>query len=297
MSTSDGTVKQLVLLSGDGNVGAAFNIVLVAEGYRDEDLGTFASDAEDVLAQLTRNEPFASNIKAFNVFRLDVASTEAGADDQTGKRATYFDAHFASYPPQLLLVDSGLVESEVQGYLTSGDGSKAAVHKAVVLVNTPRDGGSGGVGEAVCVASRAYGAATILHELGHTFGLTDEYAADGPGELPLAMRLRVRQLRAAKREQRAAERPPVGAPRWPNLSISYRRQDLPEPWAALIDHDTPLPTIRGRDEPPLPPDTVGAFPDLNSDCYRPQWDCTMRDCEDPFCAVCRDFINTEIRNS
>jgi hypothetical protein len=289
MSESEGTVEQLVLLWGDGRVGAAFNIVIVAEGYRDDDLDTFAGDARAVLGQLKANEPFASNIDAFNVFRLDVASDEAGADDQTGQRATYFDAHFEAYPPQLLLVNAELVETTIQDQLREGEGAEdVPVHKAIVLVNTPRDGGSGGIGEAVCVCSREYGAANALHELGHTFGLTDEYTPEGPGEVSKAVRQRLRELEAVEREA-------AWDAIWPNLSISPCKDDLPQPWAALIKLGTRLPTTRKPEEPPLPLDTVGAFADLDSSFYRPQWECTMRDSEDTFCAVCANYILTQIQ--
>src|SRR6202022_1378805 len=118
--------------------------------------------------------PFSSIIAAVNVFRVDVASTDSGADDPaacggTGATArTYFDAAFCNQGiRRLLTVNTNTAVSTAASQVPE-------VHMGLVIVNSTVYGGSGGP---VAVFSRDPQAAEIaLHEMGHTaFGFADEY--------------------------------------------------------------------------------------------------------------------------
>ena len=283
MGANDGQIVGLSLLLGDGNVGKRFNIVVVAEGYRSEELPNFASDADAVLAKLTTSPPFASSIGALNVFRLDVASKMSGADQGTNLVDTYFDASFDASMPRLLLVDEKLVESTVSAAITTSSGAAAPNHKIIVLVNTPQDGGSGGTtnGIAVCASGPSSDGdvyeRTVLHELGHTFGMADEY----PNETA--------SLFVFKKKSGATTTTDI----MPNLSRTYVKDSLPQPWQSLVN-TTVLPTVRAAGAPPLPEDTVGAFPVDDTGYYVPQWKCTMQDSRDAYCVVCATCIGSQI---
>src|SRR5262249_31723272 len=120
-------------------------------------------------------EPFGEMMSAINVFRVDVQSTDSGADDPvvsdggTNARArTFFDATFGSFGVRrLLTVNNNTV-------LATARRAVPEFRMSVVIVNSTVFGGSGGQ---VAAFSRALSAPeTALHEMGHSaFSLADEY--------------------------------------------------------------------------------------------------------------------------
>jgi len=287
MSANDGEVIGLTLLWGDGNVGKHYNIVIVAEGYQASELDRFASDATAVLTKFKTSEPFASSMGALNVFRLDVASTMSGADDEAdGTHVdTYFDAYFDAVTPRLLCVNDSLVESTVSTAIQNPNGTAAPVHKILVIVNTSQDGGSGGTTNGIAVSASGLASSssdvyerTVLHEMGHAFGLCDEY----PNETTSMIRL--------KKAITAVATPDI----MPNLSTTYQRDSLPQPWRSLLTPGVPLPTVWVPGDPPLSAATVGAFPVDDSGYYVPQWSCTMQDSREPYCVVCATWIGSQL---
>ena len=174
MGTHDGHVIGATKIVDNGPNNRRFNIVVVAEGYRSSELTQFAGDAERLVAELRATPPFTANMPGINVHRLDVRSTDSGADipASTGTAAvdkrTAFDARFgAGGLSRLLVVDNALVLNAVNAYV-------ATWHAILVIVNSTTYGGAGG---AVGTFSLAPGAHRIaLHEMGHSaFGLADEY--------------------------------------------------------------------------------------------------------------------------
>lgn len=270
------TVEGLVLIHGDVDTyERRFNLVFVAEGYRLIDRLKFERDVDSVLASLQNTAPFGPHIGSINVFRLDVWSMETGADRGTADPVnTHFDAVFpgtfagSAAPPQLLVVDEKIVLARVSYHF---QGRASLPHKIIVLVNSEHYGGSGGAGDGIAVASRYRGDGTmervVLHELGHTFGLVDEYPAGGG---------------------------------WgPNLSNYFDIMALP--WKDLVvSSPTPvlLPTIRSPGVGAgISFATIGAFqdPDLPN-WYRPQWLCRMRFTRhDSFCTVCASHIERALK--
>lgn len=83
MGVMDGKVIGATKIVDNGDPGERFNLVLVAEGYRETELNNFASDASHFVGGLFMTVPFKSRYCAINVWRLDVASDESGADDPT----------------------------------------------------------------------------------------------------------------------------------------------------------------------------------------------------------------------
>jgi len=270
-----GIVEGLVPLHGHVQLyDQRFNLVLVAEGYRAGDRAMFEGDVAAVVDRLRAAAPFAAHPGAFNVFRLDVWSVEPGASRGAASVNTYFRAQFpgtfagSSAPPQLLLVDEDLVLATVEQQLAQTFKKKVCLpHKIIVMVNTEYHGGSGGAGDGIAVASRAHGPAvtarTVLHELGHAFGLIDEYPAGGG---------------------------------WaPNLAHASDRDRLP--WEDLVPASASLPSMGGAGSG-ISFATVGAFadPDLPG-WYRPQWLCRMRySRHDAFCKVCARYIERALQS-
>ena len=175
MGAGDGFVIGITKIVDNGSEADRFNIVLVAEGYQSSELPRFASDALQFVTFLFAQDPFLSYQSAFNIYRLDVSSTDNGADDPitcaggTGASPnTYFDASFChGNIRRALTVDSNLVRSVVNSQLPQW-------HQIIVIVNSPIWGGTGGD---IAVTSTAGGWENIaIHELGHSaFDLADEY--------------------------------------------------------------------------------------------------------------------------
>ena len=175
----------------------------------------------------------------------------------------------------------GLFNSRVNGRLVSGDNdlvrrfvkkSGARPKLTVVLVNRPVRGGAGGTRDrpawvTVTSAANERWEAVALHELGHSFGLADEY-------------------------DDAAQTTPEPNPLEPN--VTARRRGAEAPWAAActpgLIHD---PTVNSAGLPAVPAGTVGTFEGARyrkQGRYRPTANCLMRATNQPFCAVCQQVI-------
>jgi len=222
MGASDGRVVGTTRIVDNGDVSERWNLVIVAEGYRETELPQFALDAQSFVDTLAATPPFDGLMSALNVFRVDVASTDSGADDPAACKgsgrtaATFFDASFCNSGIQrLLIVDNlgvfNVVNAEVPEW-----------HMIMVVVNSAVYGGSGGQ---VAVFSLAAGANEIaLHEMGHTaFGLADEY-----------------EFFAGCGRDTDRNHHPAREPVEPNVTINSNRTTIK--WRNLIAAATPVPT-------------------------------------------------------
>jgi hypothetical protein len=276
MSASDGRVIGTAKIVDHGPAAARWNAVVLSEGYREAELEQFADDAQGFADALLATAPFDEYERAINVFRVDVASTDSGADDPeacggTGATpATFFDATYCGAGiDRLLLVDTATV-------METASEAVPEWHVAVVIVNATKYGGSGAAG--VAVYSLAADAEKIaIHELGHSgFGLADEYCEAGGG-----------------RDRYEGDEPVE-----PNITADPDRASLK--WGAHVLASTPLPTTINPDctkcDPrpsPIPAPLVGAFEGagrFRCGLWRPKFTCAMNDLRDPFCPVCRQRI-------
>ncbi len=289
MGVADGTVIGAVKIVDNGDPAERFNLVLVAEGYRESELGKFAADAQHFANGLFGIAPFDDHRCAINIWRLDVASDESGADDPVGCGGTgatpdtYFDARFCNGGIRRALVcDSSLVLSTVAAHVPQ-------FHSAQVIVNSDVYGGTGGsVGVSSTATKNSLGndidwREIIIHEMGHSiFGLADEYfyyagcGLDGPSQ----------------NQHSNVE------PSQPNVTISPTATGK---WDDLINVST-LPTQSNPNCGQCPPDLVPEPPNFvvgtyegahytHCGAYRPSYNCKMRVLGEPFCAVCRREIH------
>ena len=286
MGLADGAVVGTTQIVDNGSPSDRWNLVIVGDGYRQTELAQFATNAQDVVDALFAappfNEPGGILIpplrEAINVYRVDVRSTDSGADDPaacggTGATAaTYFDSSFCnSGVRRLLLANSTNVINTVNAQVPQW-------HAILLLVNSTVYGGGGG---AIATASLAPGALEIaLHELGHSaFDLADEYEYwAGCGV-----------------DTDRANHPP-GEPAAVNVTTTL----TPLKWSALVASGTTVPTTTNANcavcdpQPsPVAATTVGAFEGAHyyhCDAWRPQFHCKMRALNFDFCAVCRKRI-------
>ena len=288
MGVGDGSVLGVTKIVDHGSPAERWNLVLMGDGYQAGQMAQYATDAQNFVGTLFATPPFNESpqhcgprlSRAINVYRLDVTSTDAGADDPaacggTGATAaTYFDASFCnSGIRRLLEVNDATVISVANAQVSQW-------HMLMVLVNSTVYGGSGG---AVATFSMAPSALEIgLHEMGHTaFGLADEY-----------------EYYAGCGVDTDRDHYPGSEPSKPNITKDSDRNTIK--WKDLIQSGTPMPTTANADctkcDPqanPVAADTVGAFEGAgyyHCGLYRPQFDCRMRALNHDYCAVCRERI-------
>lgn len=292
MGAGDGAVAGTTKILDHGSPAERWNLAILGDGYRAAELPQFATDAQDFVTTLLGTPPFNEHYlfgrrlsDAINVYRIDVSSTDSGADDPaacggTGATpATYFDAAFCNGGiRRLLVVNTGTVATVVNAQVPQA-------HMSMVIVNSPIYGGSGG---SVATFSKASGANEIaLHEMGHTaFGLADEY-----------------EYYAGCGVDTAQNNHPASEPGEPNVTIDTNRATIK--WGSLIAPTTPLPTTSNANcavcDPqsnPLPVGTVGAFEGAHyyhCGAYRPEFNCRMRALNYPFCAVCKRRIRATLQ--
>ncbi len=282
MSASDGYVVGTTKVVDHGPNNARWNLVIVGDGYRASELTQYHTDVQNFLTTLRVTPPFDELFCGINVHRIDVVSTESGADDPgcAGGPATtantYFNATFCSLfagspLDRLLSVDSGLA-------LSVASTQVPLRHQVLCIVNSSKYGGSGGT-IATC-STHASAAQIAIHEIGHSaFGLADEYGGNGTGT-------------------------PAGEPMQPNVTRNTNRAT--NKWSALIAPTTPMPSQCDPNcgastcVPPATPPAAGAVGTyegaIYSDCntYRPLPSCYMRDYS-PFCPVCAGVIRQTLQ--
>lgn len=285
MSAYHGTVGGVYGVRVTGPPSDRLNVVLMSEGYTWGEMWQFVGDAKVFADRLLATPPFNELECAINVYRVDVWSDQSGADDPylppdcEGTNTfplTYFDATFCGAGiERLLIVDSEPVEY-VKTYWVPW------AHEVVILVNSPKQGGSGGKFATVARGSGWDWPKVAIHELGHSFGLGDEYDF----------------LTACDDANQSYTGDP---PDWPNVAQDPSRDGIK--WAGMVKASTPMPTYKNTDcarcspnQPGNPDGLVGAFEGAglwHCGLYRPEKNCLMRFADD-FCVVCAQVIRTEL---
>ena len=279
MTTSDGTVLSHTQIFGSAPRNRAFNLVLLAEGFTNAQQAAFNTACDSFVTALRAVPPYDELSPAINIFRVNVASTDSGADDPVATGGTgatphtYFDATFGANGIRRLLVCNTTTA------LTVAAAQIPEFTVAIVVVNSTVYGGSGG---SVGTYSLAGGATEIaIHELGHTaYGLADEYPYYAGGA------------------ETGHDHHPAGEPSQPNVTTNSNRATLKWGWA--VASTTAVPTMSNPDcstvdsrPSPVPTGTVGLFEGADyyhCGAYRPEYDCKMRNLGVPFCRICRQVI-------
>ncbi len=284
MGIGDGTVLGSDKILDNGSDSDRFTIAVVSEGYQNHEMTDFENDAQDFVDHLVATPPFDEFEPAFNVHRVDVSSTDSGADDPLAcggsgaSVATYFDASFCNGGiRRLTSVNGALVTNTVDGFVTNWN-------QILVIINSPIWGGSGGALATMC-NSGSWLEAT-LHELGHAaFGLADEY-----------------EYWAGCGVDTTQANYTGGEPTQPNVTTDTNLGTIK--WGDLINPATPMPTTSNANcafcdpQPdPMPAGTVGAYEGgryYHCGIFRPEFNCMMRNLT-PFCAVCEQRIRDTLQ--
>jgi hypothetical protein len=144
---------------------------------------------------------------------------------------------------------------------------------AIVLVNLAKRGGAGGTSKFPAWVTNQPSATdrwedVAIHEIGHAFGLGDEYDSPNP--------------------QATSDIEP---------NIGETPDPARVPWAHLCNVAGPGPTAPFNGGATLPAGTIGTFEGARYQQhgrFRPQFACRMRTTRDPFCERCRELIRARI---
>jgi PKD repeat protein len=275
----DGTVLGAVKVHDNGADEYRMNIVVIGEGFTIDEQVNFDARVDQLASDLFGYSPFDSFAAAINLYKINVASDESGADDPIecggsgAEVATYFDATYCAdgVIRRALVVNDGTVYDVLNTYVPLWD-------EAIVLVNSTIHGGTGG-GISVVALSSSW-RSTVVHELGHSaFGLADEY-----------------EYWAGCGIDTDRDHHPAYEPSEPNVTTENVREFVK--WNHLIDPGTPVPTQENPNceycDPygsGYPPETVGLWEGAHyyhCDAYRPVYECMMRVLGAPFCGVCQE---------
>ena len=291
MSTADGFIAGTTKIVDHGPDALRYNIVILGDGYRAAEIAKYHADVQNFVATFHATAPFGDLWCGINIHRVDVVSTDSGADDpvvcgdhSVGSGAapkTYFDATFCGGGAirRLLACNSASARNVALAEVPEA-------HMTMVIVNSTEYGGSGG---AVATFSTTPSAAEIaLHEMGHTaFGFADEYgyyAGCGSGES-------------------GQNSYPGGEPVEPNVTANTDKNTIK--WRSVLSSPADaLPTTENANcaqcDPQANPKAasyVGAYAGAryyHCACYRPSYDCRMRALNNPFCAVCQSVIRNTL---
>src|SRR6266542_5217693 len=141
MGVGDGTILGSTKILDNGPDNARMNIVLVAEGFKASEQGDFNNRCNQFVTALQAETWYPAIGGAINVFRLNVTSTDSGADDPAGcadeagdgtVAATYFDATFCTGGLHRCLAPTWLAVK------TALDGNVPQWYAGAVLVNTAK---------------------------------------------------------------------------------------------------------------------------------------------------------------
>ncbi len=199
------------------------DLLIIGDGYTQEDVGKFREDVSRYTQMLFKNKPFNERKKDFNIWTIEVISQDSGIDDprENKWRQTALDASYNAFDSQRYVLTFS--NKEVRNI-----SAVAPYDYIYILVNTSRYGG-GAIFN--CFATCYTGSQNsepewwsdyvFVHEFGHLFaGLADEYYTSDVSYLDFY---------------------PQNVEPWePNIT---RLLDVNHPkWAEWLRPDTPIPT-------------------------------------------------------
>ncbi len=248
-----------------GKPSKKLDIVILAEGYTEQELQKFMKDAQRFTDTLLSWSPFNNYSNNINVWAVPTVSKESGTDIP-GKgiyKNTYFDSHFYTFDTERYI-------NTVKNVKIRDAAANAPYDQIYILVNTKKYGGAGIYNYySICTADHPKSGFVFCHEFGHAFaGLADEYYSSD---------VSVENYYDLKKEPWEA-----------NITTLV---DFDNKWKSSVNKDTKIPTeinINGNN--PLGAYEGGGY--VEKGVYRPLPDCSMKSIlHNKLCPVCSKAIS------
>ena len=257
-----------ILYSGDVN--DKIDIIILAEGYVQNEMPKFADDSKRLTDSLFAAEPFKNLKDRLYVFELKIPSLESGTDIQ-GQRIyknTAFNSHFYTFDSPRYLTSS-----DMKSIFDALD--NMGWDQIYLLVNSSKYGGGGFYNFLnICSSDNIRSPFVFCHEFGHGFGgLGDEYYTSDTSYEDFVNK--------------------QSEPWEPNLTTMV---NFDNKWKSMIHRKTPIPTPRDS----LFQNRIGVFEGGGYEAkgvYSPVMSCWMKEMvAGEFCPVCQSAIEKVILN-
>ena len=244
----------------------AVDIVLLPDGYTEQEMGKFINDCQFFVKSLFSYAPYDRYQDRFNVRAVMVPSQESDITMPGDGlyRNTALSCSFWTFDSERYCMT---YDNETMKTLAG----QVPYDQIYILANTKKYGG-GGIFNSYCVSTtgNSYSSDVIIHEFGHGFaGLADEYAYDGTDNYNLEVE-----------------------PWEPNITTLV---DFGSKWQDMIGKRTPVPTTVDKKYEK----TVGVYEGAGYQLhgiYRPMIDCLMNTFNgNKFCPVCERAIERMIK--
>ena len=250
-------------------------IAFVADGYKRSERQKFLNRCGTAAYAIVTTAPFNEFAQKFSFFAFWAESAQSGVSyvyhgcSPTGK-AIYKNTALGSAIGrnyQCNILDGNVLDvDEVVDHLYD--------YKVIVLANSDAYAGSSDGYIAWVAAHRPDFEDVMLHELGHSFGLHDEYEEDPKGPNPTFKLCNV------------TSNPKSQPWKVSDASVAYfGNKACPEGVGVVLNENAPA-------------GAVGYFQGANySSCgyYRSELTCKMRDVQSPFCGVCSALLKKEMK--
>ncbi len=155
-------------LYGRGAGGAGVHLVVLGDGYREDQQAVFREHVETLVEKMRADVGMSTHFSAWNIHMVETPSVDSGIDDNLSVdiRDTVFGTgYFCKSVRRLICGDQSAMFSVAIDEYPNFD-------QILVLVNDSRYGGGGGN----IAISSTESIEIALHEMGHTIaGLADEY--------------------------------------------------------------------------------------------------------------------------
>lgn len=242
----------------------ALDIVVLAEGFKKEEMDDFYASSQELVDALFSSAVFFENKERINIYAVGVISEDSGVDEPLEGvwKNTYFNASFNTLYSARYLMVSDLQKVRDAAALVPYD-------QIYIITNTERYGG-GGIYNfySTCSAHGRSNQKVLIHEFGHGFAaLADEYFYDDNMLIDYIDTLR--------------------EPWQTNITTLV---DFESKWADMLPEGTIVPTSLDKaDDNPLGAFEGAAY--VSKGVYRPSVDCRMKTNKAPdFCPVCKRSI-------
>ena len=253
---------------GNEDCTKAVDVVLLPEGYTEDEMDKFVKDCDFFVKSLFDYAPYNRYRNSFNIRGLMVASKESGCTipaDHIYKNTAFRFCFWTFESERYCMSTDNRDIRDLAG--------QVPYDQIYVLVNTDKYGG-GGIFNFYCSSTthNSYSSDVIIHEFGHGFAdLADEYYSDETG-FDEMYNLGVEPIE-------------------PNITTMM---DFNNKWGDMINKNTPVPTPRNLQYQY----TIGVFEGggYNSKgIYSPYMDCLMKSFNGhEFCPVCQRAIERMI---